>query len=92
MHFGLTGLAVMGQNLARNIASHGFPIAVHNRTTARTEQFIAAHGAEGAFTAADEVGAFVGALTRPRAVMIMVKAGAPVDAVIDELAPVPRTR
>ena len=87
MHFGLTGLAVMGQNLARNIASHGFPIAVHNRTTAKTEQFIAEHGDDGVFTAADEVGAFVGALTRPRAVMIMVKAGAPVDAVIDELVP-----
>ena len=55
LHFGLTGLAVMGQNLARNIASHGFPIAVHNRTTAKTDEFIAAHGAEGAFTAADEV-------------------------------------
>ena len=81
----------MGQNLARNVASHGFPIAVHNRTTAKTDRFIADHGREGEFTAAATVEAFVGALSRPRAVMIMVQAGAPVDAVIDELAPVPRT-
>src|SRR5579875_2534038 len=48
--FGLTGLAVMGQNLARNVAHHGFPIAVHNRTTAKTEQFYKDFGHEGPIT------------------------------------------
>ena len=45
--FGVTGLAVMGANLARNVAHHGIPIAVHNRTAARTETFMAEHGTEG---------------------------------------------
>jgi 6-phosphogluconate dehydrogenase len=87
LHFGLTGLAVMGQNLSRNIAGHGFPIAVHNRTTAKTDSFIAEHGREGQFVAAAEAKEFVAALARPRAIMIMVKAGPPVDDVIEELLP-----
>jgi 6-phosphogluconate dehydrogenase len=86
-HFGMTGLAVMGANLARNVARNGIPIAVHNRTTARTERFIAEHGDEGPITAAASTAELVGALRRPRVVMVMVKAGPPVDAVIDELAP-----
>jgi 6-phosphogluconate dehydrogenase len=86
-HFGMTGLAVMGANLARNVAHHGIPVAVHNRTPARTERFIAEHGDEGPITATGSVEEFVAALERPRTIMIMVKAGAPVDAVIDELAP-----
>ena len=85
-HFGLTGLAVMGANLARNVAHHGIPIAVHNRTTARTEQFMAEHGSEGPITAASSDTELVAALTRPRTVMMMVKAGPAVDAVIDQLA------
>ena len=47
---GVTGLAVMGANLARNIARHGVPVAVHNRTTARTKEFMEAYGDEGTFT------------------------------------------
>ena len=47
-NFGLTGLAVMGQNLARNVAHKGFPIAVHNRTTEKTDKFMEEHGGEGA--------------------------------------------
>jgi 6-phosphogluconate dehydrogenase len=85
--FGLTGLAVMGANLARNVAHHGIPIAVHNRTAAKTEQFMAEHGSEGAITGTGSIEDFVGALAQPRVVMTMVKAGAPVDAVIEELAP-----
>ncbi|HSK91413.1 MAG TPA: NADP-dependent phosphogluconate dehydrogenase [Euzebyales bacterium] len=85
--FGLTGLAVMGANLARNVAHHGIPIVVHNRTTARTEQFMAEHGDEGPITAAGSVEEFVAALARPRTIMVMVKAGPAVDAVIDNLAP-----
>jgi len=84
---GLTGLATMGANLARNIAHHDIPIAVHNRTAAKTEAFMADHGSEGPITGTGSVQEFVGALARPRTVMVMVKAGKPVDGVIEELAP-----
>ena len=86
-HFGLTGLAVMGQNLARNVAHKGFPIVVHNRTAQKTTEFLSEHSAEGQITGEIEVADFVRALETPRAIMIMVKAGAPVDAVIEELKP-----
>ncbi|MCW3052978.1 MAG: hypothetical protein JWN14_2148, partial [Chthonomonadales bacterium] len=86
-HFGLTGLAVMGQNLARNVAHKGFPIAVHNRTTEKTTKFMEEHGHEGAFTGSTDTASFVAALESPRAIMIMVKAGQPVDDVIAELKP-----
>ena len=86
-HFGLTGLAVMGANLARNVAHHGIPIAVHNRTGARTETFMAEHGSEGPITGTGSIAEFVGALERPRTIMAMVKAGPAVDAVIDQLTP-----
>ncbi|MFN8164079.1 MAG: NADP-dependent phosphogluconate dehydrogenase [Solirubrobacterales bacterium] len=84
---GMTGLAVMGANLARNIARHGVPVAVHNRTPARTQQFMADHGEEGEFTAAESLTDFVAALERPRRIIVMVKAGAPVDGVLEDLAP-----
>src|SRR6201994_3487312 len=84
---GVTGLAVMGANLARNIARRGVPTAVHNRTTARTEQFMAEYGDEGPFTAAESTEEFVASLDRPRRIIVMVKAGPPVDGVIAELAP-----
>jgi 6-phosphogluconate dehydrogenase len=85
--FGITGLAVMGQNLARNVASHGIPVAVHNRTAARTRELVERYGNEGPFTPATSIEELVAALRRPRRILIMVKAGAPVDAVIDELVP-----
>jgi 6-phosphogluconate dehydrogenase len=85
--FGVTGLAVMGQNLARNVAGHGFPVAVHNRTTARTDAFYAAYGDEGPITPTRTIEEFVAAIARPRPILIMVKAGPPVDAVIAELTP-----
>ena len=86
-HFGITGLAVMGANLARNVARHGIPIAVHNRTTARTVSFLAEHGTEGPITAAGTLDEFVATLRPPRTIMIMVRAGRSVDAVIDLLLP-----
>ena len=86
-NFGLTGLAVMGQNLARNVAHKGFPIAVHNRTTEKTDKFMEEHGGEGALTGSKSTEDFVNALQSPRAIMIMVKAGQPVDDVIAELKP-----
>jgi len=84
---GLTGLAVMGQNLARNVARHGIPIAVHNRTTARTEELLARHGHEGPLMGAATVEELVSLLAKPRRILIMVKAGPAVDAVIDQLVP-----
>ncbi|MDR3709755.1 MAG: NADP-dependent phosphogluconate dehydrogenase [Capsulimonadaceae bacterium] len=85
--FGLTGLAVMGANLARNVAHKGFSISVHNRTTAKTDEFIAEHGDEGSIVGTKTTEEFVQSIRRPRPIMIMVKAGAPVDAVIAELVP-----
>ncbi|HEX2318370.1 MAG TPA: NADP-dependent phosphogluconate dehydrogenase [Streptosporangiaceae bacterium] len=84
---GVTGLAVMGRNLARNLARHGYRVALHNRTFARTKSLIAEHGHEGTFVPSESVSEFVASLERPRAIIIMVKAGAPTDAVIDELVP-----
>jgi 6-phosphogluconate dehydrogenase len=83
---GVTGLAVMGANLARNIARHGIPVAVHNRTPARTEELVGEFGHEGPMTGTTTTEEFVAALERPRSIVIMVKAGAPVDAVAEELA------
>src|SRR6185437_12656098 len=84
---GVTGLAVMGANLARNIARNGWSVAVHNRSPEKTRHFIEEYAGEGDFTAAESNEEFVAALERPRKIIIMVKAGAPVDAVIGELAP-----
>ncbi|MBO0842724.1 MAG: NADP-dependent phosphogluconate dehydrogenase, partial [Nocardioides sp.] len=84
---GVTGLAVMGRNLARNFARNGFTVAVHNRTYARTKSLLEEHGDEGTFVGAESLEEFVQALERPRKVVIMVKAGGPTDAVIEELVP-----
>ena len=75
---GLIGLAVMGQNLALNIADHGFPVAVYNRTTATTRTFVAEHGTPpGGLVGCDTLEALVKALERPRKIVLMVKAGRP---------------
>jgi 6-phosphogluconate dehydrogenase len=84
---GVTGLAVMGRNLARNLARHGYRVALHNRTAERTRSLVAEHGNEGSFVPSESVAGFVGSLGRPRAMIIMVKAGEPTDAVIGELVP-----
>src|ERR1700716_1985380 len=84
---GVTGLAVMGRNLARNLARHGYPVALHNRTAERTRSLVAEHGHEGTFVPAESTRDFVASLERPRAIIIMVKAGEPPDAVIKELVP-----
>ncbi|MBO0690708.1 MAG: NADP-dependent phosphogluconate dehydrogenase [Candidatus Dormibacteraeota bacterium] len=85
--FGVFGLATMGQNLARNIASRGTPVALYNRTAARTDTMMREHGSEGEFVPSHDVGAFVESIERPRAIMLMVKAGEPVDEAIAELRP-----
>ncbi|MEE1938931.1 NADP-dependent phosphogluconate dehydrogenase [Streptomyces sp. TRM 70361] len=84
---GVTGLAVMGRNLARNFARRGHTVAVHNRTAARTRELVAEFGGEGDFVPATTAGEFVAALERPRRLVVMVKAGEPTDAVIEEFAP-----
>jgi 6-phosphogluconate dehydrogenase len=84
---GVTGLAVMGANLARNLARHGHTVALHNRSAGRTDELVAQHGHEGRFIPSHSMQDFVASLARPRKVLIMVKAGAPTDAVIEELLP-----
>lgn len=84
---GLIGLAVMGENLVLNMESKGFSVSVYNRTAAVTEKFAAGRAKGKNILAASTLEEFVGSLKRPRKAMIMVKAGAPVDAVIDQLVP-----
>ena len=84
---GVIGLAVMGENLVLNMESKGFSVAVYNRTTAVTEKFVAGRAKGKNIVGANTMEEFVGALKRPRKAMIMVKAGAPVDAVINQLTP-----
>ena len=84
---GLIGLAVMGENLVLNMDSKGFSVAVFNRTTEVTDKFAAGRAKDKKITPTRTIEEFVGALTRPRKAMIMVKAGAPVDAVIQQIAP-----
>ncbi len=85
---GLVGLAVMGQNLALNIADHGFRISVYNRTTETMEKFVAANPeTPGGLVGQKTVEEFVQSLKRPRKVIILVKAGGPTDAVISSLLP-----
>ena len=82
---GVTGLATMGMNLARNAAHKGFRVAVHNRSNEKTRHLLDEHGDEGSFVASEEIPGFVASLAKPRVVLIMVKAGKPVDDVIDDL-------
>ena len=84
---GVTGLGVMGRNLARNFARHGFATALHNRTTARTDEVMRNFGHEGTFVPSQTASEFVRSLERPRRIVIMVNAGPATDAVIDEFAP-----
>jgi 6-phosphogluconate dehydrogenase len=84
---GLIGLAVMGENLVLNMESHGYTVAVYNRTNARVDDFVAGRAKGKRILGCHSVKDLVAALKRPRKVMIMVKAGPAVDQVIDEVAP-----
>lgn len=85
---GLIGLAVMGQNLALNLADHGFSISVYNRTTSKTDEFIAENpNTPGALKGCKTLEEFVQSLRRPRKIIILVQAGKATDAVIDSLLP-----
>ena len=85
--FGVIGLAVMGENLALNVERNGFPIAVYNRSREKTDAFMAERAVGKNVVAAYSLEEFVAALERPRKILIMVKAGAPVDATIEQLKP-----
>jgi 6-phosphogluconate dehydrogenase len=85
--FGVIGLAVMGENLALNVERNGFPIAVYNRTKAKTDNFMTTRAQGKNVKATYSIEEFCAALETPRKILIMVQAGKPVDAVIQELKP-----
>ncbi len=85
--FAVIGLAVMGENLALNVERNGFPVAVYNRSREKTDHFMSARAEGRNVTPTYSIEDLVGALERPRRILIMVKAGGPVDAVIDQLKP-----
>ncbi|MCA9153338.1 MAG: NADP-dependent phosphogluconate dehydrogenase, partial [Planctomycetales bacterium] len=85
--FGLIGLAVMGENLALNVESRGYRVAVFNRTTEKVDDFIAGRAAGKNFLGCHSVEEMVKNLKRPRKVMMLVKAGPAVDALIEQLTP-----
>jgi 6-phosphogluconate dehydrogenase len=85
--FGVIGLAVMGENLALNVERNGFPIAVYNRSREKTDEFMKTRAAGKNVKAGYSLEEFVNLLERPRKILIMVKAGDPVDAVINQLKP-----
>jgi 6-phosphogluconate dehydrogenase len=80
-------MAVMGSNLARNLARNGFVTALYNRTFSKTQDVVAEHGHEGDFVPSETVEEFVASLRTPRGIILMVKAGAATDATIDSLLP-----
>jgi 6-phosphogluconate dehydrogenase len=82
---GLIGLAVMGENLALNIADHGYKVAVYNRTTDIMKKFIARENPPGGLVGCETLKDLVAALKKPRKIIILVKAGAAVDAVVKQL-------
>jgi 6-phosphogluconate dehydrogenase len=84
---GVLGLGVMGSNLARNFASRGYTVALHNRSRVRTEALMAAHGHEGSFVPSFSLEEFTASLERPRRVVLMVMAGPATDATIEALLP-----
>ncbi len=84
---GLIGLAVMGENLVLNIESRGYTVAVFNRTTSRVDEFLAGRAKGKKIIGTHSIPELIAALKRPRKVMLMVKAGSPVDQVIAEVMP-----
>ena len=86
-NIGVVGMAVMGSNLARNLARHGCKVAIFNRTYAKTVAVMNDHGHEGTFIPNEELIDFVASIERPRAIILMVKAGQPTDLTIASLLP-----
>ena len=86
-HFGLIGLGVMGENLVLNAERNGFSSVVYNRTYSKTEDFLKGRGAGKDIQGAKDLQEFVDKLERPRRILMMVKAGAATDAVIEKISP-----
>ena len=86
-HFGLIGLGVMGENLVLNAERNGFSSVVYNRTYAKTEEFLAGRGAGKQIIGATSLEDFVAKLQRPRRILMMIKAGDPIDAMIRQISP-----
>ncbi|MFN3282689.1 MAG: NAD(P)-binding domain-containing protein, partial [Pseudothermotoga sp.] len=86
-HVGVVGLAVMGQNLALNIARNGYAVAVYNRTAERTKRFVEERVKGEKIIPSFDIQSFVESMERPRKIILMVKAGSPVDEMIEELLP-----
>jgi 6-phosphogluconate dehydrogenase len=84
---GLIGLAVMGENLVLNMANHGYTVAVFNRTVSKVDDFVAGRAAGKSIVGCRSIEELVSALKKPRRIMMMVKAGAAVDALIAQLVP-----
>lgn len=84
---GLVGLAVMGENLVLNMESKGFSVAVYNRTTSKVDKFVNGRGKDKNIIGTYSIEELVEAVEKPRKIMLMVKAGAPVDAFIDTIMP-----
>ena len=84
---GLIGLAVMGENLALNMESKGFSVAVYNRTTEKVGRFLAGRARDKRILGANSLNELVGLLKKPRKIFMMVKAGQAVDSLIDQLLP-----
>jgi 6-phosphogluconate dehydrogenase len=84
---GLIGLAVMGRNLVLNLADHGYTVAVYNRSPERTDTFVATEASDATVIATYSLSELVESLKRPRVVMLMIKAGSPVDEQVEQLVP-----
>src|SRR5271157_4878132 len=84
---GLIGLAVMGQNLVLNMNDHGFTVAVFNRTVAKVDEFLGREAKDTKVMGAHSLSELAALLKRPRRIMLMVKAGQPVDDLIAEILP-----
>src|SRR5688500_13524508 len=85
--FGLIGLAVMGENLALNIESRGYTVAVFNRTTSKVDDLLAGRAKGKRFVGCHSLEELVKAVKTPRKIMMMVKAGQPVDDLMEQLIP-----
>lgn len=85
-NFGVVGMAVMGKNLALNVESRGYTVALFNRTTAKTEEVVAEHPDKN-FVLTKTIEEFVAAIEKPRRIMLMVQAGPATDATIQALLP-----
>ena len=85
--FGLIGLAVMGQNLILNIADHGYTVVAYNRSVDKVHQFLDNEAKGKSIIGAESIEDLVAKLKRPRKIMMLVKAGAPVDGLIAQLVP-----